>query len=295
MTRAGLLALGSTGTPRLPTRQFTLDVATSSCRNVTGTDGQWLVRSPSPITAAGPRRIRTVFPILPGGQLACRQSSSGAPESLGKLTLAAFRPASYPAPPECQQGVRVFRKPTTDPIDGVLDTTVSEGSGARANPPTAQSQIPPSTSQGITLGEFPISGAVVNERHQHPHAVGNHSPAPAGRHPPGGQQLGAPHRRRRRASTLRHSRLWKPRRVRPQARCRNPSHQPRTEPRRIGVNRAGPVAGRVLGLWVSSPASSGSGEEQQHAALKHRQSTRDNRRPSRISHQTDPQHAQDQH
>jgi len=295
MTRAGLLALGSTGTPRLPTRQFTLDVATSSCRNVTGTDGQWLVRSPSPITAAGPRRIRTVFPILPGGQLACRQSSSGAPESLGKLTLAAFRPASYPAPPECQQGVRVFRKPTTDPIDGVLDTTVSEGSGARANPPTAQSQIPPSTSQGITLGEVSTSGAVVNERHQHPHAVGNHAPAPAGRHPPGGPTTrGSAPSKPSRFNTATFPTLETPARQATGS-LPQPSHQPRTEPRRIGVRRAGPVAGRVLELRVRPPASSGSGEEQQHAALKHRQSTRDNRRPSRISHQTDPQHAQDQH
>jgi hypothetical protein len=43
---AGLLAPGSPYSPYLPT-----------------VDRQWFVRLSSPVTAAGPRRIRTVFPI----------------------------------------------------------------------------------------------------------------------------------------------------------------------------------------------------------------------------------------
>ena len=60
MTRAGLLAFGSTGPPRLPTR-----LSDAIGHDRVRQTGQWHVGRPSPITAAGPRRICTVFPILP--------------------------------------------------------------------------------------------------------------------------------------------------------------------------------------------------------------------------------------
>ena len=60
MTRAGLLAFGSTGPPRLPTR-----LSDAIGHDRVRQTGQWHAGRPSPITAAGPRRICTVFPILP--------------------------------------------------------------------------------------------------------------------------------------------------------------------------------------------------------------------------------------
>jgi hypothetical protein len=56
---AGLLASGSAYSPHLPARLARDVIATFA--------GQWYLRLSSPVTAAGPRRIRTVFPILRPG------------------------------------------------------------------------------------------------------------------------------------------------------------------------------------------------------------------------------------
>lgn len=59
--KAGLLASGSSYWPHLPANR-----RLRCFRKAETSSSQWFTRRSSPVTAAGPRRIRTVFPILPG-------------------------------------------------------------------------------------------------------------------------------------------------------------------------------------------------------------------------------------